>query len=1182
MSRSNVEEVLPLAPLQEGLLFHALNDPRDVYTVRTVIDLDGPVDAERLRSAAQALLDRHANLRSAFVQDSSGAVQVVLRKVEVPWRETDSAPDDEPFVMDEPPLIRFTLVRAGPDEHQLVITSHHILLDGWSGPLLLRDLFALYTGSPLPRVRPYRDFLAWLARRDRTAAIAAWAEVLDGVTSPTLVAAESGPPGTVEIDVPTGLFEVAQRHGVTLSTILYAVWGLVLGVVTGRGDVVFGSTTSGRPPDLPGVDTMIGLFINTIPVRVELDPWDTIGTLLRRLHDAHAATVEHQYLGLGEIQATVGVGDLFDTLVVVETYPVDQDEISRVRSSMDVRTTGVDTQDATHYPLTLTAEPGETFRLVLEHRLPASDAERIADLVSRTVDWIAHSPSETPLGALHLTEAAPIAGPTAEFAGTVVDLFARALSGAKALVCADVTVSFAELDWMSTRLATHLAGLGVGPEVPVAVTVPRSADVVVAMLAIWKAGGVAVPIDPAHPADRIAMVLDQANPAVVIGGTVSMNPATWTSSAPLPDVLPDSAAYMVFTSGSTGRPKGVVVTHRGVVNLAEAHRTAVIEPLAAGRRMKVLNVLSFAFDGAFDPLVWMLAGHEMHVLPAELMGDPRAIVDYVRRYGIEFVDVPPSLLELLVAEGLLDTALAAVAVGAEAVGAHLWDTLGERVAGFNMYGPTECTVDATWTAIRPGTAPHIGKPLANTRVYVLDSALRPVPPGVPGELYVSGPGVARGYAHRPGETSARFVADPFRPGERMYRTGDQVRWDGTLEFLGRTDDQVKIRGYRVEPGEVESVLVGLPGVSQAAVVVREGRLVAYVVGDADVRSQLASRLPDAMVPSAIMPLDSFPMTPNGKLDRRALPAPDFATTSRPPRTRVEQVLCESFSEILGVPEIGVDDSFFGLGGHSLLAARLAARIRAALDVSLPVRAIFDSPTPAGLATTLNTALAGTNDRSLDPVLRLRTGTSGTPLFCVHPALGLSWVYTGLLPYLAADQPVYGIQATGHPGRCLGDVAATYAKLITSTVPDGPVRLLGWSLGAVIAHAVACVLEQSGRTVTGVVLLDGYPGLESDGDDSSDDLELPTGMLDGLTEDEIRDLGASLSAVAAMDAATPLGRYGGDVVFIQATVDCDADPAGWTPYVAGDLTVHQVACRHENMLAQDVLPAIGPLIGKNSS
>nr|WP_042181378.1 non-ribosomal peptide synthetase [Kibdelosporangium sp. MJ126-NF4]CEL12934.1 Siderophore biosynthesis non-ribosomal peptide synthetase modules [Kibdelosporangium sp. MJ126-NF4]CTQ98619.1 Siderophore biosynthesis non-ribosomal peptide synthetase modules [Kibdelosporangium sp. MJ126-NF4] len=1182
MNRSNIEEVLPLAPLQEGLLFHALNDTQDVYTVQTMIDLDGPVDAERLRSAAQALVDRHANLRSAFVQDASGAVQVVLRRVEVPWREVHGdVPVEEPFTMDQPPLIRFTLVHTGPDKHQLVITSHHILLDGWSGPLLLRDLFALYTGSSLPRVRPYRDFLAWLSQRDRTAALAAWAGVLDGVTTPTFVPEASGPPGTLEVDVPAGLPEVARRHGVTVSTVLYAVWGLVLGALTGRDDVVFGSTTSGRPPDLPGADSMVGLFINTIPIRATLNPWDTIDTLLRRLHDGNAATVDHQYLGLSEIQVAVGIGQLFNTLVVVETYPVDHDDIERIRSSLDVRTTGVDTHDATHYPLTLTADPGDNLRLALEHRLSAQDAQRIAPLISQTVEWIVRTPGDTRLGRLRLVAAPPMSGPPLAVSGTITGLFARELAaapGARALACADVTLSFAELEWLATRLATHLAGLGVGLEVPVAVVLPRSVDVVVAMLAIWKAGGVVVPIDPTHPADRIAMILDQVEPAVVLGRTVSMDPATWTSVGPLPDLAPDSAAYMVFTSGSTGRPKGVVVTHRGVVNLAESHRTAVIDPFAAGRRVRGLNVLSFAFDGAFDLLVWMLAGHEMHVLPAEAMGDPVAIVDCVEECGIDFVEAPPSLLELLVAEGLLETDLKAVAVGAEAVGARLWDELGERVAGFNVYGPTECTVDATWTAIEPGTAPHIGTPLANTRAYVLDSALRPTQAGVPGELYIAGPGLARGYTGRHGETAARFVADPFQAGQRMYRTGDLVRRTpgGTLEFLGRTDEQVKIRGYRVEPGEVEAVLTGLPGVSQAVVVVRDERLVAYVVGetDGDPRAQLASRLPDAMVPSVIVTLDALPVTPNGKLDRRALPAPEFATTSRPPRTRTEQVLCELFSDVLGVPDIGPDDSFFALGGHSLLAARVVAKIRVALDTTLSVRAIFDTPTPAGLAK----ALRGTADGSLDPLLRLRTGESGTPLFCIHPALGLSWVYAGLLPYVDENHPVYGLQATDHPGRTLNEVAQTYAKLITSIVPDGPVHLLGWSLGAVIAHAVACVLEQAGRAVPKVVMLDGYPGIESDGID----LELPTDLLDGRTDDEIRDLRASLSAVAAMDATTPLGRYSGDVTFIQATVDGDADPADWTPYVAGDLTVHQIACRHEEMLAPARLPVIGSLVRETSS
>ncbi|MEU5692041.1 amino acid adenylation domain-containing protein [Actinosynnema sp. NPDC020468] len=1198
MSRSNVEEVLPLAPLQEGLLFHATQDTEDVYTVQTVVDLTGPLDAGRLRQAAEAVVARHSSLRAAFVADPAGAVQVVLRRVVVPWRELDR-PDVEavlaadratPFVMDEPPLIRFLLIRTGDATHRLVISSHHILLDGWSAPLLLRDLFALYAGTPLPAPRPFRDFLAWVAGRDRAASLAVWRGVLEGLTEPTLlVPGTSDSPRAARVRVPFDLARLDGRaHGVTVSTLVHAAWGITLARLTGRDDVVFGATVSGRPADLPGVESMVGLFINTVPVRVALSPGEPVSALLRRLHDLQAATLDVHHLGLAEVQAQAGLGPLFDTLVVVESYPVDEDAIDRVRDALDLRVSAVDTEDATHYPLSLTAVPGE--HPTLEYRADLVTSRRAAEIATRFADVLTAlaADPERPVGRVGVTS------PDAQVrwngvvepdrAVLVPELVAARDPAARAVVCDGVSLTFGELAARSDRLASHLVSLGVGREVSVGVVLPRSVDVVVAMLAVWKAGGVVVPVDPAYPGPRIAAVLADAAPVVVVTNrtdlgipAVAADPATWVGTGVPPGPAgPDSAAYVVFTSGSSGRPKGVVATHGGLANLASAHRRAVMEPL--GRRVRVLNALSFAFDGSVDPLVWMLAGHEMHVLPDGLMGDPAGIVGYVREHRIDFLDVPPSLLELVVAEGLLtgEHRPSVVATGAEAVGSGLWRELaGSGVLGLNFYGPTESTVDALWARIEPGTAPHIGRPVAGLTAYVLDSGLAPVPAGVPGELYVGGAGVARGYVGRPGETAARFVADPFTPGARLYRTGDLVRHNavGTVDFLGRVDEQVKIRGHRVEPGEVETVLSGLTGVGRAAVVARSGRLVAYVVPTPgavldDVRARLAAVLPDHLVPSAVVVLDALPALPNGKLDRRALPEPDFArTSSRQPSGPVEKALCALFAEVLGVPEVGPDDSFAALGGHSLLAARLVSRVRAELGVPLAVRTVLDARTPAAVAARLD---GGGADTSLETLLTLRSEGSAPPLFCVHPALGLGWRYAGLLPHLP-DRPVHALQATGFTGEpALEDVARRYVEVITATAPTGPVCLLGWSLGGVIAHAVACLLTRAGREVRALVLLDAYPV----GDGEPAGSAVPPDVLAGLTESQARDLTASLRAVSTVDRSGPLGRYGGDVVFVRAAA---ADPLpDWKPHTTGRVLVHEVDWPHEDLMTDAALRDVGPL------
>ncbi|SES40401.1 non-ribosomal peptide synthetase [Actinokineospora terrae] len=1210
MSRSNIEEVLPLAPLQEGLLFHALlDDTDDVYTVRTVVDLDGAVDAVRLREAAEALVQRHAVLRTAFVQNATGAVQVVLRRVRVPWAEVDlrtnTEPPDEPFVLDKPPLIRFLLARTGDTTHRLVITSHHILLDGWSGPLLLRDLFALYSGTPLPRVRPYRDFLAWLSKRDKATGLKAWADLLDGVTEPTLTALPAtGRPQRLELvepeDLSAAVTELARRAGVTVSTVLHAAWGILVGSLTGRDDVVFGATVSGRPADLSGVDSMVGLFINTIPVRVRLNPWTEIPDLLRQLHRAQTSVLDHHHLNLGEIQAAVGVGDLFDTLVVVETYPVDDTAIDTVREAMDVRATGVDTDDATHYPLTLTAEPGAHLTLGLEHRLDGDHAASIGALLLSAlrdltrVDYV---------GEVNHPPAPP--RPRVEpRTTTLLDLFAEhADSDEPAVACGEVSLTFRELDAQSTNLARYLVSQGVDEEDRVAVVLPRSVDVIVSMFAVWKAGAVVVPVDPAYPADRIAATLAAARPVVVIDNTT---PPASDSRGWLPGpVSPDSAAYIVFTSGSTGRPKGVVATHGGVANLALAHRAAfIVQP----RRFRALNLLSFAFDGSVDPLLWLFAGHTVHVLPDHLMGDSPGIVDYCTHHSIDFVDAPPSLLELLVADGLLDAGISVIATGAEAVSPRLWNDLAAFDGlALNLYGPTECTVDATWAVVTPGQ-PHIGKPITGADAVVLDSALRPVAIGVPGELYMAGAGVARGYDDRPGETATRFIADPYGTGDRLYRTGDLVRRtaEGTLEFLGRADDQVKIRGHRVEPGEVEAALLTHPTVRQAAVIARTDagvtRLVGYVTpadaDPADLRAALARTLPDHLVPAAIVAIDTFPATPNGKLDRRALPAPQYAATAaRAPRTRAERVLCDLYAELLGLPEVGVDDSFFAHGGHSLLAARLISRIRADLDATPGLRAVFDAPTPAALAARLD---ATDQDTAYEPLLPLRPVGTAAPLFCVHPGLGLSWSYTGLLAHIDPDIPVYGLQATGFTEPVTVDeVADRYAELITAAAPTGPVRLLGWSLGAVLAHAIACRLDR----VTALVLLDGYPGGDEPGepggesrflhewlqragylvDDIDPDTMTPdraaeladTGLLTGLGADRISALATSMRAVANVDTTVKPDLYVGDALLVRATPG--GDPTSWEPYIAGQLTTHTVDVEHESFLTSHALRVVGPLV-----
>ncbi|WP_344407554.1 amino acid adenylation domain-containing protein, partial [Dactylosporangium fulvum] len=605
-----------------------------------------------------------------------------------------------------------------------------------------------------------------------------------------------------------------------------------------------------------------------------------------------------------------------------------------------------------------------------------------------------------------------------------------------------VSLTYAELWSRVECLARVLVARGAGPERVVAVLLPRTEDAVVAWLAVLVSGGVYLPVDASYPAERIDYLLADAAPAVVVTPELLAE----TADAELPVVDSRSAAYLIYTSGSTGRPKGVVVEHASLMNLYHHHRERIIEPTAGGRRIRAALSAATVFDTSWEGLLWLVAGHELHLLDDETRRDPELFAAYVDRHRIDFLDVTPSLAGPLVAAGLLAEGRhrpALVALGGEAADPRIWTALREAsgTVGVNLYGPTECTVDTLLAWVADSVSPSVGGPIGNTRAYVLDGWLRPVLPGVAGELYLSGAQLGRGYLARPGLTAARFVADPFGAGGRMYRTGDVVRWavDGSLEFVGRADDQVKIRGFRIEPGEVAAVLSEHAGVSQAVVVAVEGRLVAYVVGDpGDLREWAAARLPDHLVPAAVVTLDRIPVTVAGKVDRKALPAPDFTAGAGTPRTPAEEILCGLFAEVLGLPAVGTGDDFFALGGHSLTATALAARIRAVFGTALPIRAVFDAPTVAAPAADLDRA--GTD---AGPALGVRERPDPLP---VSPAQHRLWLHHQLTGPGPTYNVAFALRLTGPLDEAalraaLDDVLARHESLRTvfPTVDGRPAR-----------------------------------------------------------------------------------------------------------------------------------------------
>jgi amino acid adenylation domain-containing protein/non-ribosomal peptide synthase protein (TIGR01720 family) len=1024
-----MSDVWPLTPLQSGLLFHTMLTAStfDAYQTQLALHLSGRVDPARMRVAGQALLDRHANLRTAFLADRPGdPVQIVVDDVMLPWREVDltattGAARDEALnrlLADElherfdpavPPMVRLTLVRLGPDRFDLVLTSHHLLFDGWSFSTLLRDLMRLYAadGDPaaLPRERGYRDFLAWLSWQDRAESARIWAAELEGVDEPTILKPDAVPDGeTAEIgyvDVPltaedvAGLARRAGEVGVTLNTVVQVAWGILLGTLTGRQDLLFGTTVSGRPPSLPGVDVMVGLFINTLPVRMRYGPGDTVGELLTATQARQAALLDHHHHGLAGIQQATGLDALFDTLVVFESYPVDRIGITEASTTAGVTVTGMRPFTGTHYAVTVMASASPHLRISLQYQPNAfgrEEAGTVAVRLASVLRQLAGDPGVR-VGQLDLLlpgerASLPRAGDNvAPLAPdeTIPGLFERQAArtpDAVALICGNETLTYRALGARADLLARELARREVGPETTVAISLPRSADLVVALLAVLKTAGCYVPVDPGYPSGRLDFIMADARPHLVLtdkptAAALSFDgvPKCFVEElddrfAPGPEPVathlrPDNAAYLMYTSGSTGTPKGVVITHRNVVNGVSQLATRLGG--AAGRR--VLAGASINFDvSVFEIFTCLGTGGTVELVRDVLVLGER------ESWAGGVISAVPSALALLT-EAMAGRIMAdAVVLAGEALPGNLVRKLQETLPAaeiVNAYGQSETfyatsfTVPRTWAG---GSAVPIGTPLGEVRVYVLGPGLTPVPPGVTGELYVAGACVGRGYRDRRGPTAERFVADPFgAPGARMYRTGDLGRWntDGVIEYAGRGDGQLKIRGFRIEPAEVEAALLAHPAVGEAVVSAFDDggaspMLAAHVVAGGDLGpaacdSQeilrfVAGSLPEFMVPSAVVVLDRLPMTANGKLDRAALPDPQVRSrTYHAPRTALEKALCGLFAELLGVERVGVEDDFFALGGHSLLVIRLVGLIRQELGAELPVRMVFQCRTVAGLS-----------------------------------------------------------------------------------------------------------------------------------------------------------------------------------------------------------------------------------------
>jgi amino acid adenylation domain-containing protein len=1052
MSRTNIENIYPLSPMQQGMLFHTLYAAEPgMYFVQIGWTLRGNLDVAAFVRAWEEVVARHAILRTGFAWERlERPVQIVRKQVKLPLTELDlrdlSADEQAArvaafteedrrrgFDLAKAPLLRIALLRLADDAYRFVWSRHHILLDGWSTPLLVKEVFALYEACSqgnelrLDRPRPYGEYIGWLGKQDPAQTEAFWRKQLAGFHAPTPLVVDRPPvPGEGEggfeeqqlalsDESSAALQAFARRHQLTLSTMVQAAWALLLSRYSGEPDVLFGGTVSGRSAPVPGIDRMVGLFINTLAVRVKTPPDAKVIDWLTTLQAQQAELREHEHAPLVEVQRWSDVArgtPLFESLVVFENYPVEEAlrQGSRGLTVGDARTV-----EHSNVPITLLAVFRKSLVLRLAYdrrRFAAATITRMLGHLRALVEGLVQRPDQA-------LQALPILG-AEERRTLLVDwndtalpipegvalhqLFEQQVDRdpeAIALHAGHEQITYRRLDAWSNALAHRLRARGVKPGDLVGVSVHRSSALVAALLGILKAGGAYVPLDPAYPKQRLAQIIDQSRVAFIVVDEAARAmlldhtaELVAVDAPPSKDVVArvdggataNDLAYVLFTSGSTGTPKGVAIEHRSAVAL-------VVWALAVFTKEELAGVLfstSISFDlSVFEVFVTLAVGGkliiatnalELPALPAAndvtlINTVPSAMAELLRARG-----VPASVRTVCLAGEPLPAILAAAVYAEPTI---------ERL--YNLYGPTEDTTYSTFMqARRDGSAPTIGRPIANGTAYILGPGLEPVPIGVVGEIYLGGAGLARGYLHQPEMTAERFVPSPFVPGARLYRTGDVGRFrdDGEMEYAGRIDHQIKLRGFRIELGEIEAVLRKLTDVRDVIVMAREDepgdkRLVAYLVlaagsslGASELRAAVREKLPEYMVPAAFVLLEALPLTANGKVDRRSLPAPGAtAASSRiyvAPRDQVESELAGIFAEVLRLApdQVGTHDGFFELGGHSLLATQAVSRIRASFGIDLPLAAVFESPSPAELGARVAEALRAVHGVEGPPLVRV--------------------------------------------------------------------------------------------------------------------------------------------------------------------------------------------------------------------
>jgi len=1044
----NIQDIYPLSPMQQGMLFHTIYAPEsEVYAEQLSCTLNGTLNSKAFKKAIEKVVERHDILRTAFVwEDLDEPLQVVHQTVELPFSEMDwqqKTQDDakrdldlflqelrqNPVELTEAPLMHIYLIRLSADRHFFIWHYHHILSDGWAFPILLAEVFQFYDAfsqnNPLtlPTPRPYKDYISYLQKQDMQAAQDFWKNKLEGFVAPTPLVVDtknSSDEGySIEQlilgeELSRELNELARNQKITLNTILQGIWALTLHKYSAEDDIVFGATVSGRPTDLPGADMMAGLFINTLPIRTQVDPQQSAIDWLSDFQQEQASIHQFEYTPLVDIQGWSEVPNnlpLFNSIFVFENYPI-AEAVKEQKNTLVI--SDLKSFEKTNYQITVVISPGNQIGLEIAyetHRIEYAAIRRILEQMQFMLDQIVKNPQQQ-IREINLTSGMELKGRNTnpqpfENNLTIPELFERQVKDDPSKIAVHFnqeSLSYGQLNEKANRLARLLIKNGLVPESIVGISLNRSLDTVVAVMAVLKAGGAYLPIDPEYPKERIDYMLEDSGIRYVIthhniseiftGRDLTvlqlddLDNALAQSSKENPQVniSPNNLAYVIYTSGSTGRPKGVLLQHGGAINMFQnMKKDFLLEP---GKSF--LQLSSFSFDAAagelFAPL---LSGAIVQMVDKNTLLDMDKLVPFLNENQVKIATIPPSLLSLLPPEEI-NCFETIVSVG-DACTMDLAKRWSSKIRFMNGYGPTEGTIGATWGLVDSSEEGRqmatIGRPLGNVAIHILDPFLNPVPIGVPGEIHIGGIGVARGYHHRPDLSAEKFIPDPFSeiPGARIYKTGDLARFmeDGRIDFVGRVDFQIKIRGFRIELGEIEAEISQIESIKDTAVLAwgeqaDSKNIVAYFVSEDDVeidvdqlRNSLRDSLPEYMLPSAFIEMDAFPLTPNGKINRKALPAPDSLNLTSgqyvAPRNPEEELLATLWADVLNLDKVGVENNFFDLGGHSLLATQLISRISDAFDVEIELRNLFEQPTIAQIATEIERIKTGEAGVSVPPI-----------------------------------------------------------------------------------------------------------------------------------------------------------------------------------------------------------------------